>query len=55
MASNNDTIYCPICEKTIEASNLEDITNFQHTGMIFLHEDVFHSDEDMEALSYGIQ
>ena len=48
-------MYCPICQKHLEPEDLGDITNYQHTGKIYLHEDVEHSDEDMEALSYGIQ
>ena len=40
--------YCPICQREIEAEESEGI-------YIFIHDDIIHADEDLEALEYGIQ
>jgi hypothetical protein len=46
--------YCPICERVITASNIEEAESGEHDGYIFVHDDIIHSDDDLDALSYGI-
>lgn len=50
-----DTLYCPVCQKILEPSDLGELSDYQHTGMVYVHDEIVHTDEDMEALSYGIQ
>lgn len=54
MANKNGIIYCPICKKQIEAENLAEVDLGEHDGYLFVHDDVPHSDEDIETLTHGI-
>ena len=47
--------YCPICGRVIVASNIEEVAANIHTGYIFVHDDIVHDDDDIEALASGIQ
>jgi hypothetical protein len=47
-------IYCPICQRVIVPSNLEEVEDGKHDGYIYVHDDVVHEDDDLEALSKGI-
>jgi hypothetical protein len=40
--------YCPICAREVESIEHED-------EYLLIHDNIYHSDEDLEALSYGIQ
>lgn len=46
--------YCPICSRTITADNINEVESGEHDGYIFIHDDVPHSDSDVEALSTSI-
>lgn len=46
--------YCPICGKIIIASNIEEVESGEHDGYIFVHDDIDHSENDIVALSHGI-
>lgn len=48
-------IYCPICQKIIVPINQNEVDDGAHQAFIYLHDDIEHSDEDMEALINGIQ
>lgn len=45
-------IYCPICAKLIEPENREEV---EHDGFLYVHDDVFHGDDDIVALENGVQ
>ena len=46
--------YCPICNKILIASNVEDVKNGLHDGYIFIHDNKLHEESDIEALQNGI-
>ena len=43
-----DAVYCPVCGRTIMGEELED------GSMLWVHDDVIHEDDDLEALENGI-
>lgn len=47
--------YCPICQRVIVAENIEDVENGEHDGYLFVHDDVVHDDDDIDALANGVQ
>ena len=47
-------MYCPICGRTIVASNIEEVESGEHDGFLFVHDDIDHSDSDMQALEARI-
>jgi hypothetical protein len=47
-------IYCPICQRVIIASNVEEVRSGEHEGFVFVHDDIEHNDSDIDALSAGI-
>lgn len=51
----NVGIYCPICQEIIWASNSDDVRAGIVDGFIFVHKNVTHSEEDIEAIIAGIQ
>jgi len=55
MATGNASIYCPICGRVIYASNEREVWTGEHGGYLFIHDEVPHTNEDMEALEGGIQ
>jgi len=46
--------YCPICQRVIVANNLLAVQTGEQKHYLFIHDDIEHTDEDMEALKYGI-
>jgi hypothetical protein len=52
--SYESIMYCPICGKNITACNIEEVENGLHDGYIFIHDDIDHSDSDLEAMDSGI-
>lgn len=46
--------YCPICQRVIVASSIKEFESGEHEGYVFIHDDVPHSDSDIEALAGGI-
>jgi len=49
------TKYCPICQRDIEPSNKEEVEQGLHDGYIYVHDDIVHTDDDIEALENGVQ
>ena len=47
--------YCPICARVIVAENIEDVENGEHDGYLFVHDDIVHDDDDIDALVNGVQ
>jgi uncharacterized Zn finger protein (UPF0148 family) len=47
-------MYCPICGHEIEASNKKEVENGEHASYIYIHDEIPHEDEDIEALENGI-
>jgi len=47
--------YCPICQRWIEADNIEEVRSGEDDGFLFIHDPVAHSDSDIEAVMNGIQ
>ena len=48
-------VYCPVCGKTLEAVNIEDVENGDDDGYLFVHDDIAHTDSDFDALNTGLQ
>ena len=46
--------YCPICQRFVPPENSKEVESGEHDGYLFVHDDVPHSEEDMEALENGI-
>jgi len=51
----NSELYCPICGRTILANNIEEVESGEHEGFIFVHDDIPHTDTDIDALNTGVQ
>lgn len=47
-------IYCPICQRTLTATNKEEVESGEHDGFIFVHDDIDHKESDIDALINGI-
>lgn len=45
----DNQIYCPVCERVITAE-----AKTHDGGYVFVHDEVVHSDSDVEALDYGV-
>ena len=48
------SIYCPICGRVIIASNVDEVGSGEHDGYVFVHDDIEHTDSDIDALTAGI-
>lgn len=48
-------MYCPICQRVIIADNVDEVESGEQDRYIFVHDDVPHSDDDLEALEEMIQ
>jgi len=46
--------YCPVCSRVITANNIDEVLDGRHNGYVFVHDDIVHDDDDMEALYKGI-
>lgn len=46
--------YCPICQRVIEAVNRDDVESGLDDGYLFVHDDIVHDDDDIQALASGI-
>ena len=47
--------YCPICARVIVAENIEEVESGEHDGYLFVHDDIVHDDDDIDALANGVQ
>lgn len=47
--------YCPICSRWVAPINEKEVDAGEHDGFIYVHDDIDHEDEDLEALENGIQ
>lgn len=48
------SIYCPICQRVIVASNIKEVESGEHDGYLFVHDEGVHSDDDIKAVNHGI-
>ena len=48
------SIYCPICQRDIEADNVAKVESGEHDGFIFVHDDLSHDEGDIVALEHGV-
>jgi hypothetical protein len=48
-------VYCPICERFIRPENIAEVEFGEHEGFIYVHDDIAHGDDDIEALENGVQ
>lgn len=48
-------LYCPICARTLEARNKEDVDSKQSDAYVYVHDDIEHTDHEIMALKYPIQ
>lgn len=48
-------IYCPVCARNIEPSNVDEVESGAHHSFVYVHDDVEHDDSDIEALNTGVQ
>lgn len=49
------TIYCPVCARNIEPANADEVSSGEDESFIYVHDDLDHSDSDLEALNAGVQ
>ena len=47
--------YCPVCGRNITPSNIAEVESGEHDGLIYVHDDIDHSNEDLTALEVGVQ
>jgi hypothetical protein len=52
---NKGTIYCPICQDFIIATNKDQVDNGFDDNYIFVHKEIEHTEEDLSALYNGVQ
>lgn len=48
-------LYCPVCQRDLEATNVERVSEGLDDSYIFVHDDIVHADNDIEALAHGVQ
>lgn len=48
-------IYCPVCGKWLTAENPLEVLLGMDDGYIYVHDDIPHTDDDLEALDRGVQ
>jgi hypothetical protein len=46
--------YCPICQRTLTPVNCKEVESGEHDAYLWVHDDIVHEDEDLEALSHGV-
>lgn len=51
----SESIYCPICERHIEPEIIGDLESDDGYSAIYVHDDIAHDDDDLEALGNGLQ
>ena len=53
--SEDGHIYCPVCQRIITAINIEEVAEGSNNGYAFIHDNIEHTETDLEALINGIQ
>lgn len=48
------TIYCPICGRNLTAINSQEVASGKADSYVFVHDNIIHSDSDIDALENGI-
>jgi hypothetical protein len=48
-------LYCPVCGRDITPSNIDEFESGEHDGLIYVHDEIDHGDEDLTALEVGVQ
>lgn len=51
----SEIIYCPICARHIEPEIIGDLDSDDGCSAIYVHDDIVHDDDDLEALENGVQ
>jgi len=51
---DNNNIYCPVCARFLEPQNSDEVKSGLHDGLIYVHDDVKHEDNDIQALENGV-
>lgn len=46
--------YCPLCERLLTAINIKEVGDGSNFGYLFVHDDVFHDDDAIEAIDNGV-
>ena len=57
LAERDDVIYCPVCGRDIFASNVDEVEELGFEavkGYVFVHDEIEHTRDEVEALRYGI-
>lgn len=48
-------VYCPICSRSITAENVTEVNSGEQDSYIFVHDDVVHDADDIQAIGSGVQ
>lgn len=48
------TIYCPVCGRNLTAINSQEVASGKADSYVFVHDNIIHSDSDIDALENGI-
>jgi hypothetical protein len=47
-------VYCPICQRVVEAINAAEVMSGLEDAYVYIHDNLDHTMSDVEALSMGI-
>lgn len=50
----DDVSYCPVCGRNVFAANTAEVEAGEHESYIFVHDNIVHTRDEVEALGYGI-
>lgn len=46
--------YCPVCSRVISPENIDEYESGIDDGLLYIHDDVPHEDDDIDAYEKGI-
>ena len=49
-----NSVYCPVCQKTLIAENTEEVESGEHDRFIFVHDNIVHTDDESATVNSGI-